>query len=290
MTNARKPKSPVVKWHTSKSPFMFHQAQEEVSSVLQDWNRPDGVTIDGVSVEDIRKAELSASVFAQRKERGDHVFFADTKELIEFFERHLLKKLPEPGKESACAYLMRTAGILKKPISSEASRVIADATHNEWSMLGAASYYNPKTQTRCLISDQGAEVAQVYKTAFVTTNDGFTVQEKLEQKAMMISGLTSDRGGELILPDKDQSYVFSAQVTLGIRFSTVGLDHSRAKISVDSTSVSYGNKEVKTKLDSRNFLRRLIDRVLRKFGLTKKEDLTASKDIEMTVINPLHRK
>ena len=261
-------------WHTSVTPF--HNADKPntgSANTLEDWERcAEDIAIDGESVKNIRKREL-------RGKNRDRLF-ADEAELKAFFKAHLLQNIAPKNQEDACKYLMTALhqGGLLNPVTSAASTTMYSTIEDYYRTV------NPTQELyRLATGELQAErashtdekiIPSARRTGFITTRRGFIVQEKSTHRALAYGSSAGPDHAEtdFVGPDPGKDYVFSAQATIKVNFT----DEPTPTLSVISATISYGNKEVKRRLDSRNTMRRLVDRPLRMLGATKVEDLTVA--------------
>lgn len=238
-------------WQSSKTPLNVKKIDTGSANPLQDWNRINEtistLTIDGESLQSILRKEKRL----QPTDPLPQPLFNNANELKEFFKRNLFKKIP-PGNlpHSAEEYLMKLLhqGGLLNPVSGALLMLT-----------------EPGGVLNGVMGPTGAMSNGLHRsTAFVTTENGFRVQEILKQHTM-----TDIETGDLIRPKAGKDSVLEGQATFKVEFGIAGRGGS-PKITLVNHTINYHNNDVKNLMDNRNIAQKVLDKLKR---ITKIEKL-----------------
>lgn len=235
-------------FHSTASPLPVVKPNQGKSNLQMDWFRAitDEIYIDG------NKLSEYATEFNN---------FNRTEDVRNFFDKVILVKLKirEEQKNLILNYLERSfhQGGLLYPTSNALSEAMQEYSEEF-----------KKKEAYAAISEEEKKVN------IITTKEGFKIQEYARVKEL-ISPDKAMKADPFIRPDKGKEYVIDAQITLDVNFSQNSED---PQITVESNTISFGNKFIEKKLDTRSFLQIIYDLILRWSKLNKVEDISGEPE------------
>ncbi|MBI2785422.1 MAG: hypothetical protein HYX60_03590 [Legionella longbeachae] len=244
-------------YQSSTSPFALNNISQAEANIVQDWNRVDAgpVTINGKSIQEILKSDRNLE---ELPESGS--LFNNEDELKIFFRKHLAKNIREEDKDTVVEQMMRFLhqGALQTPVSAAAYTHLSKIEGNNLEPCDAR------------YKDDKNVPGQHRMLNFIATETGFKVQEILTQNKMTYN-INDVRATEIVAPDPGKEYIYKAQGTISIDFSK---NPSAPNIEVESSTISFGSKQVEKLLDQRGVLDKFIDTIKNIFGYNKVENLS----------------
>jgi hypothetical protein len=244
-------------FHTAASPFVINLTPlEQVTNLLLDWCRLDEapIYINGVSVQEILVQERKLASYPVGSE-----MFLDLEQLKAFLKSHLLKNLPTELQNPALEVLINTLhqGNWQRPVSSAAYGCIDTASEGKLGPVDARK-------------NEPGDPAQKRSTHFVTTPNGFTLQENVTQYKCIYSILADNKAGDIVVPDPGKKYIYQAQATIDIDFrQKVNAESRWPDIRLLNNAISFGNKAIEKMIDKRSFGQKVLDVIKNIFGRNK---------------------
>ncbi|QMT59264.1 hypothetical protein [Legionella sp. PC997] len=253
---------------TTASPF--HEFEIKPRSETIDWSRfteHASITIDGMSLEQLLKNDRKFAKY------NDGSYFTSKKELRDFFEKHLVSRMPKQQQEDALhqvMILLSEGGL--RPATTAADH--AFGVINKKGIVGTTFFNNPERQKSKpqitvpaidpdTISDP---VCQKRALNFITTEKGFILQEVVTQKALFVIG-----GAERFKispddPNGEKPYVYQALMTIDVDLRAHE-DKVLAKATVTNCGINYGSAQAKKLLDTRGWWALFIDAARKLFHM-----------------------
>lgn len=218
------------------SPLIINHPNTQMSSLLSDWQREAKnkfITINGCSL----------SFYA----KNYHDFNTYT-DLCNFFDEVILMNLrfSTNTQKKQIEWFLKSSfhqGGLLCPVSSAFATALVEFDSRR-------NCVEPFATT----GDSQRSVS------ILSTANGFKVQEFVIVKNLLIGpeSKVSHLADEnyLIHPDKNEDFIVKLAGTLDVNFSTCLYQPS---ITIENNSISYGNEFIKSKMDKRHLLQKLID-------------------------------
>ena len=227
------------KWHQFSSiysPVAIDKPNTKGGMLRADWNRESGqnsMFINGIALK----------VYA-----GQYNGFNTLEDVHDFFREVILEDIPSEKQKEIVAYLDTAfhQGGLMYPVSGAFATSLKE--------------FNKKEGKKVLYATVDAQ-GMDKMVNIETTPSGFKVQEITGVKSLIAIPDTigvdmADKEGNYIKPDPGNKYVVTLEGTINIDFTQ---NAKSPRIIIESNSISYGNENIKSKIDPRHFLQKLID-------------------------------
>lgn len=258
------------KWrnfHSWYSPIEVAKTNTGTKNVPQDWSRlaNEDALINGIPLMSYSK---------------NYNGFKTEDDLRQFFIEVILKDVKnEATKASSADYLLTTfhQGGLMYPISGSLSILLSD------NGLQERHTRKDNRTTNITTTEHGFKIQEIYtmdKVMFTPSDITPKCDEDQKQKLYIIQE-KQDRilpGGRLedepvmIDPDTGNTFVIEAGATIDVDFSR---NPQSPDVTIEANYISYGNENVKSVLDTRNFIQVIIDFCRNIFGLNSVKEMPA---------------
>lgn len=226
-----------VNFHSSHSPINKVEVNTNPTDIVEDWKRLDwkNTFINGQRLDTLM---LKHKLSKETVDEDSYLKELNIMELTVFLNAEVLKDVSKASQPNALEYLMKSfhQGGLLHPVSKAMFHLFSKDG------LGPAAVGSPK------------------QVNIVTDKDGFSVQEIYTVKTFKLTPIASDDLQStypdlVIRPDQGKDYCLKAQSTLKVSFSGA----PEPAITVENTSISYGNADIQSLADTRQWYVKVLD-------------------------------
>lgn len=209
-------------------------------NILNSWKCLDRtyIYVNGNCIQDVlRKSNIN---FCET--RSDNIFYKMT-DLKAFLKKNLLKNVFVKNKQKALNFLLSDFIYLgwKNPANTALQLCLDTKSNCEISLTD----FHHKTSF---------ELTQENTIDFITTDNGFSLQETILQYNFFYLVTSTARYGKIIYPDRGKKHVFRVQVTLDFDFNTNNAASTGWPIiKITDNSIVYGNNFVRSLIDNKFF-------------------------------------
>ncbi|MFT4059806.1 MAG: hypothetical protein QM652_09675 [Legionella sp.] len=257
------------KWqefHSQYSPVEINKPNTKGGNLRGDWYRDSGTN----------KMWINGAPLSKYAKKYNN--FSTEDDVLNFFRDVILKDMQAASpaqKEEIKNYLQKTfhQGGFSRPVSAPFAMSMTEYSQELQSNVFYAT-----------ISDNDMNIISIN---IQTTPNGFKVQETTEIISLvgspntsgeLMAMATSKPSGEktdddqyTIYPDAGKEYVVKLQGTIDVDFTKSTTDPT---ITVESNTISYGNKAIQKRLDHRRLGQMIVDFFRNILGLNKVQDLS----------------